>query len=132
MHSTLLALSLFTAALAAAGCTDQAPAAGPGSTTSAAAPAGASGALTVQAGTGTERFPVSGVAVRVTSCSADSVAATLTTSKDGTATQKLSAGCYRAAVTTVPSGCQPDAVADTTAEVELNDTTTVRFLIHCA
>ncbi|RDI46149.1 hypothetical protein [Nocardia mexicana] len=61
--------------------------------------------LTVQAGTGTERFLLPSVAVRITSCENDSELSTLTTGRDGTATYNAADGCYRAAVTTAPSGC---------------------------
>ncbi|RDI64545.1 hypothetical protein [Nocardia pseudobrasiliensis] len=88
--------------------------------------------LTVQAGTGTERFPVPGVAVRITSCANDTELATITTGRDGNATQPVAAGCYRATVTTVPSGCQADEVASDTADVKPGEPATVRFLIHCA
>jgi hypothetical protein len=115
------------AALPAAGCADHHP-----SSAAPTSPPSATGTLTVQAGTGTERFPVPGVAVHITACSANTAATDLTTDQNGTVTEHVPAGCYRAAVTAVPSGCGPDAVAEATADVKPNDTASLYFLIHCA
>lgn len=95
-------------------------------------PAAAEGVVKVQAGTGTERFPVPMVAVGISACAASAVLATLTTGHDGTATGKFPAGCYRATVTSVPDGCQADAVAKAQIDVKPADTATANFLIHCA
>ncbi|MFF0491358.1 hypothetical protein ACWDSJ_06090 [Nocardia sp. NPDC003482] len=136
MRSAIFAFSVFAAVVTITGCADDKPTvtATPSHADAAqkSEPSGPGGQLTVQAGTGTERFPVPGVAVRVTSCENDSELATITTGKDGNASQQVSAGCYRATVTTVPSGCQPDAVASETADIKVDEPATVKFLIHCA
>ncbi|MQY22263.1 hypothetical protein [Nocardia macrotermitis] len=131
MRRTLSALSALAAILLTvpvAGCS----ASPGGSAAPSSAPASAQGTVKVQAGTGTERFPVPMVAVRVTSCAADAALATLTTGNDGAASGKFPPGCYRATVTSVPSGCAPDAVANARVDVKAADTAVAKFLIHCA
>jgi len=103
-----------------------------GNSPGAQAPAAAVGTVKVQAGTGTERFPVPMVAVGISTCAASAVLATLTTGHDGAATGKFPAGCYRATVTSVPDGCQADAVAKAQVDVKPADIATANFLIHCA
>jgi hypothetical protein len=122
--STLAAILL---TLPAAGCS-----ASPGGSAAPSSPAAAQGTVEVRAGTGTERFPVPMVAVGVSSCSADTVLATLTTGKDGAAARSFPPGCYRATVTSVPDGCQADAVANAQVDVKAADTAVAKFLIHCA
>lgn len=130
MRRMLLALSTLAAillTLPAAGCS-----ASSGGSAAPSTPAAPSGTVQVQAGTGTERFPVPSVAVRVTSCTSDAALATLTTGKDGAASRSFPPGCYRATVTSVPSGCSPDAVANAQVDVKAADTAVAKFLIHCA
>ncbi|WP_328399804.1 hypothetical protein [Nocardia sp. NBC_00403] len=66
----------------------------------------AEGAVKVQAVTGLDRLPVTGVEVGLTPCPTGALSATVTTGGDGTVTRNLPEGCYRAEVTMVPSGCQ--------------------------
>ncbi|MBU3064765.1 hypothetical protein KO481_24955 [Nocardia sp. NEAU-G5] len=129
MRRMLIALSMIAAVvltLSVAACSAQ------GNAPSAQAPASAEGTVKVQAGTGTERFPVPMVAVGISACSASAVLATLTTGHDGAATRSFPVGCYRATVTSVPDGCQADAVANTQVDVKPAGTATANFLIHCA
>lgn|GEM_PF-2694393 len=130
MRRMLIALSMLAAVLltlpAATACS------APAKVPSAPAQGAAEGAVKVQAGTGTERFPVPMVAVGISACAAGPVLTTLTTGRDGAATQKFPAGCYRATVTSVPAGCQADAVANAQVDVKPADTATANFLIHCA
>ncbi len=135
MRAAVFVFSTLTALATTSACSDETPpaphpAAAQGTQTS-PTPAG-SEKLTIQAGTGTERFGVPGVAIRVTSCEGDSELATLTTDREGIASQAVSPGCYRATVTTVPSGCGADEVSTQQAEVKPGEPATVRFLIHCA
>ncbi|WP_157121122.1 hypothetical protein [Nocardia miyunensis] len=132
MRRMLFALSALAAillTLPAAGCSASP---GGGSAAPSSPAAATSGTVKVRAGTGTERFPVPMVAVRVSSCSSDKALATLTTGNDGAASRSFPPGCYRATVTSVPSGCAPDAVANARVEVKPDDTAVATFLIHCA
>ena len=130
MRRMLFALSALAAillTLPAAGCS-----ASPGGSSAPSTPAAPQGTVKVQAGTGTERFPVPMVAVRVTRCSGNDAVATLTTGNDGAASHSFAPGCYKATVTSVPSGCSPDAVANAQVDVKPADTAVATFLIHCA
>ncbi|WP_280316868.1 hypothetical protein [Nocardia wallacei] len=139
MRIAIPAFCLFAAAITLTGCsgddsTDSKPVAvssTAASEASASAP-GTPGNLTVHAWTGNEHFPVPGVGVRFTSCTDESEVGTATTGRDGNAGQNVSAGCYRATITSAPSGCQADATASETADVKLDEPVTLEFLIHCA
>ncbi|MBO0852450.1 MAG: hypothetical protein J2P18_01620 [Nocardia sp.] len=147
MRSVLLGLSILAAGLLTVGCSDHSSSTAAGTTTSAAAaPGGNSSAdpalttnavpkdtdLTVQAGTGTEKFPVPGVAISVTSCSTNAEVANQTTDTTGAVNVHVAAGCYKATVKSVPTGCSPDAVADAKTDVKEGTKATLNFLIHCA
>ncbi|MFQ6394240.1 hypothetical protein ACLMAJ_12340 [Nocardia sp. KC 131] len=90
------------------------------------------GAVTVQAVTGLDRIPVTGVVTGVTSCAAGPVLATLTTGGDGTVTSSFPDGCYQVEVTAVPSGCQlaSDAYAQVTVAPDV--TPVAEFWFRCA
>ena len=130
MRRVLIALSMLAAVVLTLPVTSACSARGNAPSTR--APGAAEGTVKVQAGTGTERFPVPMVAVGISACAASAVLATLTTGHDGAATGKFPAGCYRATVTSVPDGCQTDAVAKAQVDVKPADTATANFLIHCA
>ncbi|MFJ1458188.1 hypothetical protein [Nocardia wallacei] len=142
MRTMISAFCLLAAATALAGCSgDNSSESKPAAVTSAvqasvtAGPEskpGTPGNLNVHTWTGNERFPVPGVGVRFTSCSGDSEVGTATTGRDGNAGQTVPAGCYRATITSAPSGCQADEAASETADVKLEEPTTLEFLIHCA
>lgn len=102
-------------------------------------PAGAAGAqapsdgpLKVQASTGTDQLPVTGVGVGITTCAAGPVLATLTTGGDGTATQAFPNGCYQAQVTSVPSGCELASIAYVQVDVAPGATPLASFQFRCA
>lgn len=140
MRIAISASCLLAAAITVAGCssddsTDSKPVAvsSVAQTSGAAASAdSAPGNLTVHTWTGNEHFPVPGVGVRFASCTDDSEVGTATTGRDGNAARNVPAGCYRATITSAPSGCQADAAASETADVKLDEPTTLEFLIHCA
>ncbi|MBF6171439.1 hypothetical protein [Nocardia blacklockiae] len=141
MRTVIPAFCLFAAAITLAGCsggdsTDSKPAAVSSAVQASGAPTSAAGTpanLTVHTWTGNEHFPVPGVGVRFTSCTDDSEVGTATTGRDGNAGHNVTtAGCYRATVTSAPSGCQADETATGTADVKLEEPVTLEFLIHCA
>ncbi|WP_139347783.1 hypothetical protein [Nocardia donostiensis] len=90
------------------------------------------GTLEVQATNGPDEFPVQGLAVGVTKCSPGLVLSNLTTGSDGTAGANLPADCYRAQVTTVPTGCQLDGPAYIDVDVRPQQTATAQFRLRCA
>jgi hypothetical protein len=90
------------------------------------------GALKVQATTGTDQLPVTGVAVGITTCAAGPVLATLTTGRDGTVTQAFPNGCYQAQVTSVPSGCELASIAYVQADVAPGTVPVASFQFRCA
>ncbi|BCK53107.1 hypothetical protein NWFMUON74_08790 [Nocardia wallacei] len=142
MRTAISAFCVLAAAITLSGCSgDESADSKPVAVSSAASaasetPASAAGTpanLTVHAWTGNEHFPVPGVGVRFTSCADDSEVGTATTGRDGNAGHTVTAaGCYRATVTSAPSGCQADEAASGTADVKLDEPVTLEFLIHCA
>lgn len=121
LRNTLLLTSVLGAALVAMSPVGAAGAQAPGD-----------GPLKVQATTGTDQIPVTGVAVGITTCSAGPVLATLTTGRDGTVTQNFPNGCYQAQVTSVPSGCELASIAYVQVDVAPGATPVASFQFRCA
>ncbi|MEV6333685.1 hypothetical protein AB0M12_03100 [Nocardia vinacea] len=121
LRNTLLVTSLLGAALAAMLPAGAAGAQGP-----------SDGPLKVQATTGTDQLPVTGVGVGITTCAAGPVLATLTTGGDGTVTQTFPNGCYQAQVTSVPSGCELASIAYVQINVAPGTTPVAAFQFRCA
>ncbi|WP_228001087.1 hypothetical protein [Nocardia australiensis] len=92
----------------------------------------AEGSLQVQAVTGLDRLPVTGLDTSVTSCAAGPVLATLTTGRDGTVTRNFPDGCYRVEVTAVPGGCQLGSITYVQVEVQPGTAPVAEFRLHCA
>ncbi|WP_225726982.1 MULTISPECIES: hypothetical protein [unclassified Nocardia] len=92
----------------------------------------AQGTLKVQATTGSDQIPVSGLSVGVTTCAAGSVLATLTTGADGTAAHDFAPNCYQAEVTSVPSGCTLASMAYVQVDVRAGAPAVAPFQLHCA
>ncbi|MFE7797407.1 hypothetical protein [Nocardia sp. NPDC057440] len=90
------------------------------------------GAVKVQAVTGLDRLPVTGVEAGVTPCAAAAVLATVTTGGDGTVTRNLPEGCYRVEVTAVPSGCQLADPIHVQVAVVPGVTPVAEFRFRCA
>ncbi|WP_040689739.1 hypothetical protein [Nocardia vinacea] len=121
LRNTLLVTSVLGAALVAMLPAGAADAQGP-----------SDGSLKVQATTGTDQLPVTGVGVGITTCAAGPVLATLTTGGDGTVTQTFPDGCYQAQVTSVPSGCELASIAYVQINVAPGTTPVAAFQFRCA
>ncbi|WP_329408251.1 hypothetical protein OG563_38615 [Nocardia vinacea] len=121
MRNTLLVTSVLGAALVAMLPAGAVGAQGPGD-----------GPLKVQATTGTDQLPVTGVGVGITTCAAGPVLTTLTTGRDGTVTQAFPSGCYQAQVTSVPSGCELASIAYVQVNVAPGTTQVACFQFRCA
>ncbi|WP_155982074.1 hypothetical protein [Nocardia sp. BMG111209] len=98
-----------------------------------AGPAADEGILKVQATTGAEKFPASGLGVGVSKCDSSASLTTLTTAgHEGAATHNLPGGCYQVAATGVPSGCMLGSPSPVKVDVTPGNTSTASFQLKCA
>ncbi|MCX4097345.1 hypothetical protein [Nocardia sp. alder85J] len=98
-----------------------------------AGPAAGQGTLKVQATTGAEQYPASGLGVGVSKCDSSASLATLTTAgHEGAATHDLPGGCYQVAATGVPSGCMLGSPSPVKVDVTPGNTSTASFQLKCA
>ncbi|NKY89147.1 hypothetical protein [Nocardia veterana] len=137
MRRILFALTLSAAVLPVFACSagaDRAPAGAdraPSGADRAPAAAG-TGTIEVVATHGPEKFAAAGLAVGVTTCTAGSVSATLTTGRDGKAHQDFAPDCYQVQVSSVPMGCRLATDAARKVDVVAGRSVAAEFGLACA